>query len=286
MTTGFDTVTIIGVGLLGGSLGLALKERGLARQVLGVGHRQATLDTARSIGAVDETFTDLRDAAPQSDLIVVCTPAATVPDYLDALRPLCRRDAIVTDVASTKAEIAEHIRAAWAEPYRFIGSHPMAGSEKYGPGHAAPDLYADRVCFVESLNGHDVTAHRRVVELWRSVGARVELVEPGRHDSLVARTSHVPHIAAAVLVALLAEESGIDPFIGAGFRDTTRVAAGRPEVWRDICLTNAEAIRAAVQDLDSRLAAFASLLERRDESGLLAFFERAREARHRLVGEE
>lgn len=285
MTARFDTVTLVGVGLLGGSLGLALKRRSLANKVLGVGHRQTSLEKALNVGAIDAAFIDLQEAAPKSDLLVICTPAATVPDFLDQLRPLCSRDAVVTDVASTKAEICAHMRKAWAEPYRFIGSHPMAGSEKFGPEHATPDLYNEQVCFVEALNGHDERAHQSVVDLWEAVGARVEFVSPERHDALVAKTSHVPHVAASILATLLANEENAAPFVGAGFRDTTRIAEGRPEVWRDICLTNSDAIRSSLSDVRGEIDGFLDALDRRDGDALYAFFDRARNARRDLLSE-
>lgn len=283
MSANFDTVTIIGVGLLGGSLGLALKERGMARRVLGVGHRESTLEKAQARGAIDEAFTLAMDAAPQSDLIVISTPAGLVPKYLDAVRPLTGKDAVVTDVASTKATICAHARKAWAEPYRFVGSHPMAGSEKFGPEHASSDLYADSVCFVEQRNGHADDAHAAVVGLWEGVGATVVEVAPETHDAMVARTSHVPHILATVLARLAGANPELRPFIGPGFCDTTRIAEGRPEVWRDICLTNADAISRMIEETRDQLAQVLLALSTKDAATLQQFFEEGREARRRLL---
>ncbi len=283
MSAKFDTVTIIGVGLLGGSLGLALKERGLARRVFGVGHRESTLQKALARGAIDEMFTLPMEAAPKSDLIVICTPAALVPKYLDAVRPLTAKDAVVTDVASTKAAICAHARKAWAQPYRFVGGHPMAGSEKFGPEHASADLYVDSVCFVERRDGHAEEAHAAVVDLWKAVGATVIEVGPEEHDAMVARTSHVPHILAAVAARLAGANPDLRPFIGPGFRDTTRVAEGRPEVWRDICLTNAEAITRMLEEARDQLAQVLLALSTEDAETLERFFAEGREARRRLL---
>lgn len=283
MDTHFDTATIIGVGLLGGSLGLALKARGLAGRVLGVGHRPATLDKAIARGAIDEGFTKAIDAAPQSDLMVICTPATLVPKYLDAVRPLTGKDAVVTDVASTKEAICAHVRKAWAEPYRFIGSHPMAGSEKFGPEHASADLYEDSVCFVERRTDHAEDAHAAVVGLWEGVGARVVEVDPAEHDARVARTSHVPHILATLLARLAAEREDLRPFVGPGFQDTTRIAEGRPEVWRDICLTNGPAILRVLDEARDDLERLVSALSEEDAEALERFFAEGRAARRRLL---
>jgi len=280
----FDTVTIVGVGLLGGSLGLALKKSNLASRVLGVGHRPETLNTALQRGAIDQTFASCVDAVPQSDLIVLCTPAAKVPAYLDTIRPLCRKGAVVTDVASTKRDICAHVRKAWSAPYRFVGSHPMAGSEKFGPEHATATLYDGSVCFVEAMNGHAPDAHAAVVDLWKSIGAQVVSIDPAAHDVLAARTSHVPHIVASALARLTARDGdALRAFVGGGFRDTTRIAEGRPELWRDISLTNADAILGVLRELQADLAAFSDALGQKDVAILEKYFTEGRDARRRML---
>lgn len=284
MAPRFDTVTIVGVGLLGGSLGLALKERGLAKRVLGVGHRPETLATARQRGLIDESFASAVDAVPESDLIVLCTPAAKVPAYLDTVRGLCRKGAVVTDVASTKRDICAHIRKAWSAPYRFVGSHPMAGSEKFGPEHASAKLYENSVCFVETMNGHAPDAHAAVVELWTAVGAEVVPIEPAAHDTLAARTSHVPHVVAAALARLTARDGdALRAFVGGGFRDTTRIAEGRPELWRDISLTNADAILGVLRELQADLSGFSEALINKEADILEKYFAEGRDARRRML---
>lgn len=284
MSIHFSTLSIIGVGLLGGSLGLAVKERQLADRVLGVGRRQVSLDQALEVGAIDEAFTDPETAMAQSDAIVLCTPAAQVTAMLDLARTHVRNQAIVTDVASTKREICHHARDTWPRPRRFVGSHPMAGSEKFGPEHADASLYDGAVCFVEEASdGLDADAVAAVVGLWSALGARTVSVNPATHDRLVALTSHVPHIAAAALTQLVADEQNLGPFIGSGFKDTTRVAEGRPEVWRDISLTNRDAILDGVDATVEMLNAFRRALDARDADALDAFFERGRAARERAL---
>lgn len=280
----FETVTIVGVGLLGASLGLALKKKDLAGTVRGVGRGQPSLDTALEMGAIDEAHLDLSDAALGADLIVICTPAAAVLQALDTIRPVCGKSTVVTDVASTKTAICAHAKKAWSEPYRFVGSHPMAGSEKFGPEHAEADLYKGSICLVEKLNGQAEDAHAAVVRLWETLGARVVQVDPEFHDAMVAKTSHVPHIVAAALAQLLDGDSGEEaPFIGTGFLDTTRVADGRPEVWRDICLTNSEAIETKLRELIQVLEEASGAVAGRDAQRLEDFFQKGRDARRRAT---
>ncbi len=285
MSLSLKNVTLVGVGLLGGSLGLGLKERGLLTNVRGVGHRQSSLDAALSIGAIDEAFLELAPAMENADLVVLCTPAAMVPEYLDQLLPLISEHTIVTDVASTKDEICAHAQATWPAPCRFVGSHPMAGSEKFGPEHADPDLYEGAVTFIESSAGLSEDAVAQVTALWQSLGSKVVPVEPHLHDQLVARTSHIPHIAAAGLAQLVTNIDSAAPFIGKGFKDTTRIAEGRPEIWRDICLTNSGAIRAGLSAHIDDLNAVLTALEKKDGDILLKFFEDGQVARKEALEE-
>jgi len=278
----YPTVTLVGVGLLGGSLGLALKKRGLAGEIRGFGRRASTLEKAKEIGAIDSCYEDFPKAIIGSDLVVLCTPAATVPEYLERMRMLVSTDMVVTDVASTKGDICSGFREAWVEPYRFIGSHPMAGSEKFGPEHADADLYEGAICFVEEMNGHDENAHQAIVNLWEAVGSNVVPVNPTAHDQLVARTSHVPHIAASAVAQLIAAYDDIDAFIGNGFKDATRIAEGRPEIWRDICLTNKESVLEGIAHVMERLKHVSDSLEAADAEKLDAFFQAGQDARDKV----
>ena len=280
----YPIVTIIGTGLLGGSLGLALKRAGMAGTVRGVGRRPSTLDTAMALGAIDEASTDPAAAVRDADLVVICTPAALVIPTLDSIREAVPGGAIVTDVASTKADICAHARVTWPKPLRFVGSHPMAGSEKFGPEHSTPDLYQGTVCLVEEGEDVDPDARAAVAELWSALGATVVDIDPAAHDRIVARTSHVPHITAAALSLLADCGEDVRPFVGNGFRDATRIADGRPEIWRDICLINAPAIRGGLTDLIRSLQALSAAIESGDSAQVESFFERGREARHRVLG--
>ncbi len=278
-----DRVAIVGVGLLGASLGLALKARGLAKQVVGVGRRKVSLDTALELGAIDATAPTAAEAAAGADLLVVATPAALVTAILDEVRSVGNPRLVVTDVASTKAAICRHAATTWTAPRRFVGSHPMAGGEKFGPEHGRPDLYEGTVCLVEESAGLDADARAVVCRLWESVGARVVSVRPEEHDPILARTSHLPHVVASAVAALAAESGASQLFVGNGFRDLTRIADSRPEVWRDICLTNRTALLQSLAGLDARLHELAAILVAGDAARLDAFFEEGREGRRKVI---
>jgi prephenate dehydrogenase len=283
MNPPLDRVAIVGVGLLGASLGLALKARGLAAQIVGVGRRKVSLDTALEVGAIDAVAPNPAAAAAEADLLIVATPAALVVSILDEVRGANNPNLVVTDVASTKVAICGHAAAIWPAPRRFVGSHPMAGGEKFGPEHGRPDLYEDTVCLVEESSELDPVARAAVCRLWESVGARVVSVSPGEHDPILARTSHLPHVVASAVAALAAEGGAGSLFVGNGFRDLTRIADSRPEVWRDICLTNRTALLESLSGLDARLREFAAILAAGDAGRLDAFFEQGREGRRKVI---
>lgn len=285
MTTQFGTVVIVGVGLLGGSLGLALKQRGLANLVRGVGRRKEVLDTALLLKAIDEGTLDLGGAMKGADLVVLCTPAAQVPEQLDVVRTRIAPHVVVTDVASTKAEICARVRTNWSVPYRFVGSHPMTGSEKYGPEHATATLYEGCITLVEPRNNHAEDAYDKVVSLWAAVGSRVVEIPADLHDGIVAKTSHIPHIIAALVAEQAANAGDVKHLIGKGFRDVTRIAEGRAEIWRDICLTNRDAIAEGLREFGAQLDAVREMIEQGKADDLDRFFQSAQAARRKALGE-
>jgi len=284
MDAEFGQVSIVGAGLLGASLGLALKQRGLARSVHGVGRRQVSLDAAVASGAIDAGFLNLADGLASADLIVLAAPVNQATAMLESVRAAAPANAVITDVGSTKADICRRAAELWLAPRPFIGSHPMAGSEKFGPEHARADLYEGAVCLVEADAAIDPRAAKIVRRLWEAVGARVVEIDAAQHDALLARTSHVPHVLSAVLARLAGAEDIVPDLIGNGFRDTTRIAAGRPELWTEICLSNRDAVLAALGDARKDIEAFAAALESEDEAALSAFFDDGRAARQRLCG--
>lgn len=285
MTDRFEGVTIIGVGLLGASLGLALKERGMAARVTGVGRRLSSLEVALGRGAVNEITTDVRTGVAGADLVVIATPARLVIPMLDQVLAAAPSSALIVDVASTKGAICAHARQVCAPPRRFVGCHPMAGAETFGPENGRPDFYSNTICLIEKGPDIDAAARARACALWEGVGARVVDLDARTHDAVLARTSHAPHVTAAALALAAAEFGAGNEMVGNGFKDATRIAASRPEIWRDICLENREALAETLADIRSRLEQFEALLASGDERGIEAFFEGGADARKRVLGQ-
>lgn len=273
---------------MGGSLGLALKARGMVRTVHGVGRRKISLNKAIEVGAIDAAFLDLQEGAAGADLVVICSPAAHVTEALDSLRSVCAPRSIVTDMASTKSRICAHARDTWPKPQRFVGSHPMAGSEKFGPENATPTLFQGCVTMVETGDHIDAEAREAVCGLWRDIGARVVEMDPQVHDVVAARTSHVPHLMAACVSILAAGELDahareVRALIGQGFRDVTRIAESRAETWRDICLTNRDAVLAALDDMLEALSRIRTAVGEGNGDAIDTFFDQGRIAREDLI---
>lgn len=281
----YERPVIIGCGLLGASLGLALKARGLAGVITGVGRNQSTLDRACAVGAIDRASLRLEEALPDADLIVIAAPVAQSVDILVQAAALAGPGAVLTDVGSTKAAICARAAELWPEDRPFVGSHPMAGSEKFGPDNAVATLFEGAVCLVEESETLNPTAHEHVVALWQGVGAKVVPVEARRHDTILAYTSHLPHVVAACVAATAAQHGNVRAMVGNGFRDTTRIAASRPEVWTEICLTNRDALIAGLRAYEHRLADFRHALEDEDAAAVERFFEEGRKGREGIYGE-
>lgn len=235
-------LTLIGMGLLGGSLGMAAKQRGLADVVFGHVRRRERVRECLRAGAADHVTMDPLEAVAGADLIVLCTPVGQMRLIVERFLPGIAPDAVITDVGSVKDGLVQDLeRMIWPTGARFVGSHPMAGSEKTGVANARSDLFEDTVCVVTPTGKTSASALRRVKALWQRVGARTITMPPAIHDDLVARSSHLPHILAGQLVnfVLGAGRGKRQAMVCAnGFRDTTRVASGSPEMWRDILVAN------------------------------------------------
>lgn len=281
----FDTVCVVGVGLIGGSLGLALRERGLARQVIGAVRREETINAAFQKGAVNNATTDLAEAARGADLVFLATPVGQMPEICERLAPLVRASAIVTDAGSTKAEVTAKCGKAFGQKAHFIGGHPMAGSERTGVEAAQANLFEGAIWVLTPAAGTPEQEVTRLVSMIEALGAMPLLMDAAVHDSLLAVTSHLPHITAAALVHLFAashrQHEVTQQLIAGGWRDATRVAAGSPEMWRDICVSNAPALSEGLDDLMQELRRLRQLLSDQDADGLLEWFEAASVVRRR-----
>ena len=279
-----EVVSILGLGLMGGSLGLALRRRAPGIRVVGWGRRAETRQQALALGAVTEIAETPADAVRAAGIVVLCSPVRSIPELAASCAPGLRPGSVVTDVGSTKSWVVSACAAALAgSPSVFVGSHPMAGSERAGLSAARADLYENaRVIVTGAGEPAD-----RVEALWTAAGARVVRMTAGAHDALAARVSHGPHLAAALAAAAAAREGAdagaLGEIAGAGFRDTTRVADGSPDLWTDIVSTNAgpvlEWMEAAAAGLGELRAAVRA--ERWEE--VRDWLSRARMARRRVI---
>jgi cyclohexadieny/prephenate dehydrogenase len=274
-----ETLTIIGVGLIGGSIGLAAKRRGVCRRVLGVGRQQETLARAQALGAIDRGFLDAAEALAESNLAVFCTPVDRITGQVLTGAASCRAGTLLTDAGSTKAAIVRGIDGRLPAGVRFVGSHPLAGSEKRGPEHASADLFQGRVTVVTPTDQTNPEAVEQTCAFWRALGSRVRRMTPEEHDQALALTSHLPHLLASALAGILPEE--LRELTATGFRDTTRVAAGDPSIWNGIFVQNRRGVLEALRVFMSRLDEFRTAVERGDEQALddlLAQAKRVRDA--------
>jgi len=276
------SVAIVGVGLLGGSIGLAIRAAGFATTRIGIGRRKEPLDKALEYDAVDEVTMDMSVGIRQADLVVVCTPIGIMPAMFEQMAPHLADDCIVTDVGSTKSAVVRMARKHLGRNARFIGSHPIAGSEKTGVEFARADLFQRTVCIVTPTTKSEPAAVQTVMEFWKALGSHVHKLSPTRHDQVLARVSHLPHAVAAALV-LMAERSRSTSFAGSGFGDTTRIASGDPTLWRDIFGTNREAVLKALDVLERELHQFRRAVLNKDDEALVAWLAKAKTARDAWV---
>ena len=281
----WNKITLVGVGLLGGSLGLALRKRKLAKLIAGYVRRDASIKDCELAAVTDYATTDLLAAVSDADLVVFCTPLAQMKPLVKQMLPALKRGAIVTDVGSVKGSVVRDVESLVAKAgAHFVGSHPMAGGEKQGVLAARADLFECAVCVVTPTRKTNPTALRKVETLWKNVGARLLRTSPENHDALVSRSSHLPHLVAATLANLV-----LDPKLPAdqaklcatGFRDTTRIASGSPEMWRDILLANRDAMRVTLDEFVRELQQVQALLRKKQKNAgkIKELFEKAKSRR-------
>lgn len=275
----WNTVTIIGVGLIGASVGLALRQRGLAKRLIGVGRRASSLRKAKQCAAVDVTTTNLGRGVAEADLVVVCTPVESIVEHVLATAASCPRGCLVTDAGSTKAKIVATVEAQWPADAQgtFVGSHPMAGSEKAGPENATANLFVRRTVVITPTAATPMAGVGTVEKFWRSLGARVVRMSPSDHDRAVAAISHLPHLIASALSAATPDEDL--RLVANGWLDTTRIAAGDAELWRQILQDNQVATLKSLDKFAKVLTDFRRALERGDSRKLVELLEAGKKRR-------
>jgi prephenate dehydrogenase len=281
-----DRLAIVGVGLLGGSLAKAVRAHALAREIVGIGRDRSRMQAALGDGVLDRATTDLTEGVAGADRIVLAAPVLANETLLARVWRSAPAGAVVTDVGSTKRGIvaaAERLAADRREIH-FVGSHPRAGSERAGYAVARVDLYQGATVVLTPTETTDAAAAKSIAEFWSALGARVVALDPATHDRAVAAISHLPHVAAWALVdAVVAFEPDALQIAARGFKDTTRIAASDPDVWREILVDNREAVQASLRAFRQALDDLEALVVSGDGVALTAYLARMKATRERLA---
>ncbi|MDQ8200429.1 prephenate dehydrogenase/arogenate dehydrogenase family protein [Pelagicoccus enzymogenes] len=266
----FQTITIVAPGLLGASLAIAAHEKGVAQKVSLWARRSEAVDSLLQQPWCARASTDLAEACSDAELIVLCAPVNRIITLAREIAAFATGNPIVTDVGSVKADIVRQCEAALAGKARFLGSHPMAGSEKTGMENASGDLFEQRTCFVTPSQSSDPEALAKTIAFWKAVGSQVVEETPDRHDEIVAQVSHLPHLLASSLATFLANRCpAAADYCGNGLRDTTRVASGSPELWREIVAQNRHEVLRALRDFQDHLQTLAAAIANESDFELL-----------------
>lgn len=260
-------VAIVGVGLLGGSIGLALRAAGFTGLRLGIGRRMSSLEKAIAYDAVDEVTCDVAQGVANADLVILGTPIGMFEPLLRQMAPALSPNALITDVASTKMEVVRLTSKLLPRTVHFVGSHPMAGSEKTGVEYARADLFEDALCLITPTRTTLPETVRQIEWFWRRLGGRTSILSPRKHDRLLARISHLPHGVATALVQIARGQQAID-LAGPGFGDSTRIASGDPAMWTDIFRTNSKSMIESIDMLIAELQRLRGRLAKDDAQAI------------------
>ncbi|OQW69648.1 MAG: prephenate dehydrogenase [Proteobacteria bacterium ST_bin12] len=282
-------LVIFGVGLIGGSVALALKKAGLATHIVGVGRTEKSLKEALDLGVIDSGVidsaeTNIEAAIQEADLILIAAPVAQTTAILQSIKPHLNKQTVITDAGSTKADVLACAKIVLGSQFnQFVGGHPIAGAEKSGVSAAMPDLYVGKNVVLTPTTETNVDGVASVTKLWQACGANVSEMKAETHDGIFAAVSHLPHLLAFALVDDIASRPNaaqLFSFAASGFRDFTRIAGSHPEMWRDISLANKAALLSELTAYQLELSQLKQLLEHEDSDGLQALFERASVARN------
>ncbi|MCE9546502.1 MAG: prephenate dehydrogenase/arogenate dehydrogenase family protein [Planctomycetia bacterium] len=273
----YDTVAIVGAGLIGGSIGLALRERGLARHVIGIGRRAESLKLALDRGAVSRVTQNLAEGVADAQLIVVCTPVESIVEHVTAAAAACRAGALITDAGSTKRQIVNALSGRMPRGVRFVGGHPLAGGEQSGPLAARADLLIGKTVVLTPTSANTSADRRDAATFWLALGANVIEMSAAAHDRAVATTSHLPHLVAAAMAAATPQK--LLPLAAGGWQDTTRVAAGDVDLWMQILRTNRADVLKSLGEFGKVVASFDSALRKNDDKKLAQLLRQAKRIR-------
>jgi prephenate dehydrogenase len=290
MTTPFGKVGIYGVGLIGGSLGLALRSRKLAESVHGIGRNPERLQKALELGAIDSFSVASENFPSDLEILVLGTPLSIYASVLSKIREHLSSRTVVTDVGSAQLVAAREMEAGLPPGIAYVGAHPMAGGERTGFEAAQEDLFEGAVCALCPTARTTPASLERIHQLWRSVGCHAIVLDAEKHDYFVGWTSHLPHIVAAALAKAVAEFVTSHPqardFLGPGFGDTTRIASGDPTMWHDICRRNEKNLTAGLRRFRDEIDAYLQSLESAETDKLFHMFSEAKRGRDGLVGND
>jgi prephenate dehydrogenase len=281
-----NRLTVVGVGLIGGSLARALREAGVVGEVVGCSRDAAHLARAQALGVIDRYSTDVAEAVQGADVVLLAIPVGAMPSVLAAMAPALAPQTVLTDAGSTKVSVLRAVEAAFGRvPARFVAGHPIAGTERSGVEASFAGLYRDRRVILTPTEATAADAVETVRRMWGAAGAVVEQMTPAHHDEVFAATSHLPHVLAFGLVDTLAtldEKAEVFKYAAGGFRDFTRIASSDPTMWRDICVHNSEAIVGVLDRFTADLQVLRAAIAGGDGDYLTHVFQRAKQARDRF----
>jgi prephenate dehydrogenase len=281
----FNQATVIGVGLIGGSIAGVMKARGIAQTVVGVGRNKDNLEAAVRMGLIDRYSQDAKKGVIGSDLVLLCCPVGSFEQVAKEIKPYLKDQAVVTDAGSVKGSLVERLEEIFYLKARYVPAHPIAGSERSGAEAADLKLFQGARCILTPTRHTDLQALEAVTDLWEAAGAKVERMDPFDHDRVFGMVSHLPHVAAYAMVGALTKMDGGEDAIsyaGGGFRDFTRIAGSHPGMWRDICLLNSGNIITSLDVYIKSLEALRGLIEAGDGEALQAEFEKAKTIRQKI----
>jgi len=280
MTVLFQRMAIAGVGLIGGSLAQAVKERKVVGEVVGVGRNEERLKRACEAGIIDSFTARIDDSLGTVDLMVIATPVCLIADLVEKMIPFLKEGTVITDVGSVKKEIVEQVEGFMPDTLHFVGGHPIAGTENSGFEHSFSTLFEERTCILTPVESTNQQALRQVQELWSRVGSIVVCLNCDEHDEILAAVSHLPHMVAYGMVNCLLTiegfEENIFSFSAGGFKDFTRIAGSDPAMWRDIALMNREKLLSMIERFQSYLEELKEAIEQKDSEKLFAEFQKSR----------
>ena len=288
MNSTFKKVCIIGLGLIGGSIGLAMKRSKISNQIIGFARSNSTLKRAIELGLVDKVKDNLEDAVNDCDLIILATPLSTFKKLVEEMSPFLKKDCIITDTGSAKLSVIEDLRGILPNNVEFIPGHPIAGTEESGPDAGFAELFDNRWCILTPTEENSSNAIDLIKEFWESIGSKVEIMDPLHHDKVLAITSHIPHLIAFNIVGTAnnlanVTEKEVVKYSAGGFRDFTRIAASDPKMWSDIFTYNSEAVLEMLELFSDDLAKLKAAVIKKDSDLLFSNFEKTREVRKNII---